>query len=148
MSRTRELTIHLLRQIINQKKLRGGLDSRTSAVKAATDLLAAVRMNTGCEREWIRSRPCDDFVAEQRAIAGSARLGPGIRVDALRRLCVLAGYSNVSILGGDAADQYTRSLLKPTEVSTQFESKGNDSGLSEIETALRRYHAAQGGTGQ
>jgi hypothetical protein len=115
VSRTRKLTLKLLRDMINQKKLKGGLDSRTAACKTCVDLLAMVRMNTG--REWTRgNRSCDDFVSEQRKLAGDVRLGPGVRADACRRLVVLGGWAGIDILGDDPADAYAKTLLKGTTI--------------------------------
>lgn len=91
-------------------------------------------------REWIRNRTVDDFVAEQRKLAGDTRLGPGVRVDALRRLCVLAGYSSSTILGDDNADKYTRRLLsEPTNAVVSDIAQPTPAPRSRIEDALRKY---------
>jgi hypothetical protein len=134
MTRTREVTTRLLKEII-RGKLRGGIDSRTSAIKTCTDLLAAMRMSQG--RTWLRGcREFDTFVAEQRHLAADTKIGPGLRADACRRLCVLAGYSSPDILGEDDADRYTRTL---TAVGTKPSALA-PSELSPAEAALETWN--------
>ena len=137
MRRTREVTMRLLRDIISQRKLRGGLDSKTAAVKLCVNLLAAVRMSEG--REWVRNRTINDFVSEQRKLAGDFRLGPGLRADACRRLCVLAGYTSVDTLGTDEADRYTKALLVTESIPKASHERAR---VESIDDVLKRLGGA------
>ncbi|MGE5052937.1 MAG: hypothetical protein ACM3WP_02140 [Acidobacteriota bacterium] len=141
MTRTREITTRLLKNLIDMHKMRGGIDSKTACVKVALDLLASLRMNKGSE--WVRNRQVADFVAEQRKVCANTKLGPGVRAEATKRLCVLAGYSSPDILGTDPADVYTLRLLpRQGEVAVQ----PNRQKPSHIEDALARYKEEHGNT--
>lgn len=144
MTRTRKLTLRLLKAIINGRKLRGGVDSRTAACKVCLNLLAAVRMNTG--REWVRgNRSLDSFVAEQRKIAADNKLGPGVRADACRRLVVLGGWAGIGILGDESADEYTRMLLPVVTAPVAQQAQQVTLSESTVERALAKYESSKGG---
>jgi hypothetical protein len=114
--RGKKILLQLLNGIINSDgtyrgRLRGGIDSKTAAIKATVDLLARVRLG-GKDRVWERKRrDIDIFIKEQRKLAGNANFGPGLRADSLRRLTVLEGFAPATILSDDAADLYTKQLV-------------------------------------
>jgi len=111
-ARGKRTCIKLLRDILAQRRLKGGLHERSAAVQRAGNLIVALRM-AGDGRKWTPGNTeCDRFVADLRKMAGDTRLGPALRSRSLVRLCVLEGFANPEILGNEPSDDYVRHMLR------------------------------------
>jgi len=132
-ARGKRTCIKLLRAILAQRRLKGGLNERSAAVQRAANLIAALRM-AGDGRKWTPGNTeCDRFVADLRRLAGDTRLGPALRSKSLARLCVLEGFANPEILGNEPSDDYVRHLLK-----SMSEVKVSPTLSVDLDEALRR----------